>query len=54
MGFTPFVHDTTLEAVAEMRQFLRANADIVAQHIESVPWTEALHDQPFHESLMND
>jgi hypothetical protein len=54
MGFTPFVSDATLEAVTDMHRFLRENSDIVAQHIESVPWKEALDGKPFHENLTKD
>jgi hypothetical protein len=53
MGFTPFVSDITPEAHEDMVQFFKQNADIVAQHMESVPWTEALSGEPFQQSLMN-
>jgi hypothetical protein len=54
MGFTPFVYDQTSEAVADMQKFLAENADIVAVHLESVPWTEALADKPFDPKMMED
>jgi hypothetical protein len=54
MGFTPFVYDQTPEAVADMQKFLAENADIVAVHIESVPWTEALDGKPFDPKMMED
>lgn len=54
MGFTPFPADFSLPALEEMQQFLPANSDIIAQHIEGVPWTEALSGQPFSDHLMND
>jgi hypothetical protein len=53
MGFTPFPPDSTEEAYNEMANFLRKNGDIVAQHMESVPWTEALSGAPFRENLTN-
>jgi len=53
MGFTSFPSDTTPEAYNDMALFIRGNADIIAQHMESVPWTEALNGQPFRENLMN-
>lgn len=53
MGFTPFPPDDTLQAVQDVTQFIKANADIVAQHMESVPWTEALAEKPFQPNLMN-
>ena len=54
MGFTPFPADISLEALQEMQKFLPANSDIIAQHLEGVPWTEALNGQPFSDHLMND
>jgi hypothetical protein len=54
MGFTPFPADISLPALQEMQEFLPANSDIIAQHLEGVPWTEALNGQPFSEHLMND
>lgn len=42
MGFTGFVYDTTLEAVTASRAFCRENGDILAHHIEGVPWATAL------------
>jgi hypothetical protein len=53
MGFTPFPPDDTPQAAKDVTQFIRANADIVAQHMESVPWTEALNGQPLGANLMN-
>jgi len=54
MGFTPFSHDTTREAVQDMRAFLADNADIIAIHLEGVPWAEALSGRPFHPNMMQD
>src|SRR5262245_48252545 len=45
MGFTGFVYDTTLKAVTESRKFVRENGDIIAHHIEGVPWAEALGEK---------
>ncbi len=52
MGFTAFPHDFTPEAVEETRKFVRTNADLIAHHIEGVPWTEALRAEPFSEELL--
>jgi uncharacterized protein (TIGR03067 family) len=52
MGFTGFVHDITPEAVAASRAFVRENADILAHHIEGVPWAEALADLPFSKDFL--
>jgi hypothetical protein len=51
MGFTPFPYDMTEEAVKDTYKFIAGNADIVAHHMESVPWIEALRGQPFSASL---
>ena len=52
MGFTAFPHDVTAEALSQTRQFVRTNADLIAHHIEGVPWAEALADQPFPKELV--
>ncbi len=54
MGFTGFPHDDTAAALLETREFVRANADIVAHHIEGTPWAEALYDLPFSATLQAD
>src|SRR5262245_38311391 len=54
MGFTAFPHDVTAEALNQTRQFVRTNADLIAHHIEGVPWAEALRDEPFPKELMAD
>jgi hypothetical protein len=51
MGFTGFPHDFSLGAVEEAQAFSRKNADIIAHHIEGVPWAEILSDKPFSEEL---
>jgi hypothetical protein len=47
MGFTGFPHDFTLQAVSDAQKFSREHADIIAHHIEGVPWAEALKDLPW-------
>ena len=54
MGFTGFVHDITPEAVAASRKFCRENGDLLAHHIEGVPWAEALGDKPFPKALLDE
>ena len=54
MGFTGFVYDTTLEAVTASRKFVRENGDILAHHIEGVPWTESLKKQPYSQAMLNE
>ncbi len=54
MGFTGFVHDITLEAVTDSRKFVRENGDILAHHIEGVPWGEAFNDQPFPPAMIEE
>jgi hypothetical protein len=40
MGFTAFPYDTTPEAALETKKFVHENADLIAHHIEGVPWAE--------------
>jgi len=54
MGFTAFPHDVTGEAIKQTRQFVRTNADLIAHHIEGVPWAEALRNEPFPKELVKD
>ena len=54
MGFTAFPHDVTAEAINQTRQFVRTNADLIAHHIEGVPWAEALRNEPFPKELVSD
>jgi uncharacterized protein (TIGR03067 family) len=54
MGFTGFVYDTTLQAVLASRKFVRENGDILAHHIEGVPWAEALNGQPFPKAILEE
>ena len=54
MGFTGFPYDYSLEAVQEARNFSHKNADIIAHHIEGVPWAELLAEKPFSGELLNE
>jgi hypothetical protein len=54
MGFTAFPHDLTADAIKQAREFVRTNADLIAHHIEGVPWAEALRNEPFPKELMAD
>jgi hypothetical protein len=54
MGFTAFPHDITAQAIEQTRQFVRTNADLIAYHIEGVPWAEAFKNEPFPKELMAD
>src|SRR5688572_18126000 len=54
MGFTGFVHDTTPAAVADSRKFTRENGDLIAHHIEGVPWAEAHRDLPFPQAMLEE
>ena len=53
MGFIPFPPDDTPEAIERVNRFIQANADIVGEQMESVPWTEALSGAPFQANLIN-
>ncbi len=54
MGFTGFVPDITLPAVVGARKFVRENGDIIAHHIEGVPWAEALTGEPFGKEFVQE
>jgi len=54
MGFTGFPHDITQPAVTEARKFCRTHGDIIAHHMEGVPWTECAGNQPFSEKLRSE
>jgi hypothetical protein len=54
MAFTGFPHDISIEAVLHAREFSRQNADIIAHHIEGVPWAELLQDVQFSDELIDD
>lgn len=52
MGFTPWPYDATLEAIDWTWSTLRADGDVVSQHIEEgVPWPEAASGAPFPASF---
>jgi hypothetical protein len=54
MGFTGFVYDYTPAAVAATHKFVRENGDILAHHIEGVPWKEALSGDPFPAAMLQE
>jgi len=54
MGFTGFPHDVSIEALIHAREFSRQNSDIIAHHIEGVPWAELLAGKPFSDELINE
>jgi hypothetical protein len=54
MGFTAFPHDLTAEAVEETRRFVHANADIIAHHIEGVPWAESTAERPLPPEMVRE
>src|ERR1044072_1425453 len=54
MGFTAFPYDVTAEAVNQTRQFVRTNADLIAHHIEGVPWAEGLRNESFPKAPTRD
>jgi hypothetical protein len=54
MGFTGFVYDYTLEAVAATHKFVRENGDILCHHIEGVPWAQALSGEPFPAAMLKE
>ncbi len=54
MGFTPFPHDATVEAMGEMRAFVKGNGDLLCVHLEGVPWAEAASGAAFHPKMMEE
>lgn len=54
MGFTGFVFDYTPQAVAATHKFVRENGDILAHHIEGVPWAQALSGEPFPAAMLQE
>src|SRR5215208_1703451 len=54
MGFTGFPPNFTPQAVLAMRKFVKENGDLLAHHIEGVPWTESLSDKPFPAAFMKE
>ncbi len=54
MGFTGFVYDFTPAAIEESRRFVRENGDLIAHHIEGVPWAEALSGEPFSKAFLEE
>ena len=48
LGFTPFPHEISLEAVEYTYERLAQDADIVAHHFDDgIPWPEALAGEPY-------
>lgn len=54
MGFTAFPPDISLEAVESTRRFVAAHGDLIAHHIEGVPWVEAARGEPFSKQLLQE
>lgn len=54
MGFTGFPHDMTVEALLESRRFVRQHGDIIAHHIEGVPWAECLAGSSLPRKMLDD
>ena len=47
MGVTGFPHDITEEAFFATQAFTKSNTDIIAHHIEGVPWQAMHRKEPF-------
>jgi hypothetical protein len=55
LGFTPFPHDISQNAIDYVYARLAANADIVAHHFdEGVPWSEALAGTAYDQIILDD
>jgi hypothetical protein len=51
MGFTSWSSGTTPEAAKATYEFISRSADVITEHIEGVPWTEALSGEPFRKGF---
>lgn len=52
LGASPFPHDLSVEAVAELQNFLKEHVELVSQKLdEGVPWPEALGSTPYDPAL---
>ena len=51
LGFTSWASGPTPQAVSDTYDFISRNADVLTEHIEGVPWSEALNDKPFAEGF---
>lgn len=48
MGFTPFPHDVTDDALAYIIERTQSDGDLIAHHLdEGIPWVEALNGEDF-------
>lgn len=55
LGFTPFPHDISEQAVDYVYNRIKTCADIIAHHFDGgVPWPEALAGEPYHQNVQND
>lgn len=55
MGFTPFPHAISLEAVQWAYTHIAQDADLIVHHFDNgVPWPEALTGDPYDDNIMND
>jgi hypothetical protein len=55
LGFTPFPHDLSIEAVNFAYEKISSDADIIAHHFDNgVPWPEALAGEAYSENIRND
>jgi len=52
MGFTSWSSGTTPEATQATYEFISHSADAITEHIEGVPWTEALSGEPFRKGFL--
>lgn len=51
MGFTSWSSGTTSQATEVTYEFISRSADVITEHIEGVPWTEALSGKPFRKGF---
>ncbi|KXK50460.1 MAG: hypothetical protein DCC53_02730 [Chloroflexi bacterium] len=55
LGFTPFPHEISVEAVQYTYDRIAEDADLIVQHFDNgVPWPEALDGAPFAQAIQDD
>ncbi|MBK9122291.1 MAG: hypothetical protein IPM16_04095 [Chloroflexi bacterium] len=55
LGFTPFPHEISVDAVRYAYDRIAEDADLIVHHFDNgVPWPEALADEPFAQAVQDD
>ena len=54
MGFTGFLHEYTKKGFLERAKFVPKHGDLIAHHLEGVPWAETLAEKDYTKEVLND